>query len=706
MLAFLLGVYLLTFSGRFHSIDELAALATVESVTREHTWRVPQFRWALGWTPTHVAESSDGGLYSKRGVGYSLAFWPLWQVGRFLEAPGMVQVAALTNVLATLATVALLMRLLVDLGMDEGKAAGVGLIYGLTTPAWPYARYLFSEPLTALYGAAALWLALSPRARTKPWAPLACGLVVGGALLVHAMNALLVVLFGGWWAWEAARRRTLAPLVGYGVGLLPGLAVMGWLNWARYGHPLRGGYTAPEERFVWDYARSLPGLLVSPGKGLVWFAPVVVPALLAWRSLWRRERAVALLLAAWVAGFLALVGGWFMWWGGWSWGARYWVAVLPALLLSLGWSGRWRPRLERPLLVGAAATGLAVNALGVAVDFNAPLVDLVQRGLPDTVVIWQWAYWPPWLHWQALWQRRLDLVWWQPKPDWAVVGALAALTATGFLGRWGRSGRGWSVRALLVAGMLAVAVWGLGQHPWGTADRTAAQVSTIVAQEARPGDVVLLELVPYFDYFATVQGWMNRYKAFPPYRTVVRGDALPPDVAAMRDGRLWFVTERTPPGDPAAQVEQQLLAHMALLDDRWVEEWRLVRFVPLPLDLKADREYSFVGGITVRVGVARVGDLVVVRCIWQSSTQIRDPFNVFVQLLGADGRVLAQHNRQPQNGQRPTTAWRPGEPVFDAYALPLQKPATLILGLYDPLTGTRIPLADGRGDDVVLVEFK
>ncbi len=698
----LLALYLLTFSGRFHSIDEVAALATVESLAREGTLRVPQLRWALGWTPTHVAEGVGGALYSKRGLGYSLAFAPLWLLGQRLPEVGAVQAATLTATFATLGTVWLLMGLLTSNGVPPARAAWVGLAYGLATPAWPYARYLFSEPLSALLGTAALSAATRLRGGHSRWAAPASGLACGLALLVHALNALMVLIFGGWWAWQAWRRRSGRPLLAFGLGVLPFLLVLGWLNWQRYGHPLNAGYVAPEERFVWAYSRSLPGMLVSPGKGLFWFAPLVLPALVAWPALWHARKELAVLVAAWAAGWTALVGGWFMWWGGWSWGTRYWVALLPVLLLPLGWSGRRAPRAERALVVGAALAGVGINALGALVDFNAPLVTLYQAGLPDTAVIWSWALWPPRLHLELLRQGALDVAWWDGAPDLPVVAGLVGALALGmWAGRRHRSGL-----ALGAAALVAVALWGMAHHPWNAADLTAASVNAIIEEENREGDIVLLELVPYYDYFTTVQAWMNRYSAPPPYRTVVRGAPLPPDVQAMRDGHLWFVTERTPPGDQAAETERLLLARMALMDDRWVDEWRLVRFVPLPAGGWRESDFTFAGGITLRGAWARSGGLLIVRLTWQTARPLTEPLTTFVQLLDAQDRVIAQQNRVPGNGQWPATAWVPGRPVTEAYALPLHPEGVrLIVGLSTPTTGERLPLAGGQGDFATLASL-
>jgi hypothetical protein len=61
---------------------------------------------------------------------------------------------------------------------------------------------------------------------------------------------------------------------------------------------------------------------------------------------------------------------------------------------------------------------------------------------------------------------------------------------------------------------------------------------------------------------------------------------------------------------------------------------------------------------------------------------------VFVQLLDANGVLVAQHDAEPSGGQQITTTWAPDTPVIDNHALLLRSdlPAgdyTLIVGLYD-----------------------
>jgi hypothetical protein len=87
---------------------------------------------------------------------------------------------------------------------------------------------------------------------------------------------------------------------------------------------------------------------------------------------------------------------------------------------------------------------------------------------------------------------------------------------------------------------------------------------------------------------------------------------------------------------------------------------------------------------------------------WQS-LQTGEPvgYTVFAQVLGENGRVIAQHDSIPVNGRRPTTGWVEDEYILDEHLLTFREEgytgeAQLIVGLYDPATGTRLTLPDGR----------
>lgn len=101
--------------------------------------------------------------------------------------------------------------------------------------------------------------------------------------------------------------------------------------------------------------------------------------------------------------------------------------------------------------------------------------------------------------------------------------------------------------------------------------------------------------------------------------------------------------------------------------------------------------------------LAADGQTVEVELVWRARTPPAWPsFAVFAHLHQGDV-LLAQHDAIPDQGARPTIAWRQGEIIRDRHPISLAEvdwaqPLHLAVGLYDPADGRRVPLfaPDGR----------
>jgi hypothetical protein len=98
---------------------------------------------------------------------------------------------------------------------------------------------------------------------------------------------------------------------------------------------------------------------------------------------------------------------------------------------------------------------------------------------------------------------------------------------------------------------------------------------------------------------------------------------------------------------------------------------------------------------------------------WQAQAEIEQDYTVFVHLLDAEGRLVAQHDGQPGGGNLPTSSWVEGEVITDEHPLDLDPnlmPGSyrLEVGLYLWPTMERLPVLDGagqvQGDKAVLGE--
>jgi hypothetical protein len=96
----------------------------------------------------------------------------------------------------------------------------------------------------------------------------------------------------------------------------------------------------------------------------------------------------------------------------------------------------------------------------------------------------------------------------------------------------------------------------------------------------------------------------------------------------------------------------------------------------------------------------RPGDEVATTLVWRALAPLAADYTVTVQLVGPDGRVYGQHDAPPLAGAAPTSTWTPGEGLADTYRLKVAADAPageyrLIVGVYFPATGERLPVRDG-----------
>ncbi|MFN2199583.1 MAG: ArnT family glycosyltransferase [Caldilineaceae bacterium] len=107
------------------------------------------------------------------------------------------------------------------------------------------------------------------------------------------------------------------------------------------------------------------------------------------------------------------------------------------------------------------------------------------------------------------------------------------------------------------------------------------------------------------------------------------------------------------------------------------------------------------------------GDTVSVDLFWESLQQTDVNYTTFLQIIGPDGTVAAQEDRQPLFGFMPTSTWLPDQVVSDSFTLQLPEDAgpgeyTIYTGMYDLETMERLPVTRGEtpaGDAVSIASI-
>jgi hypothetical protein len=721
LFALLFSVYLLTFSGRYHSSDEISMLAATDSLARRGAWDTDLIRW-MG--EQQGSFGPDGHLYSRKWVGTTLAALPLYVLAIQTELVGNVQAAMLTNAVVTALTGMLVYLTLRRLRYRHGVSLGTALAFGLGTMAWPYARYLFSEPLVGLGVMASTYFLLhyrdqgddrrEPRAvvqcgvSPRPegawgavcrsvsgadgWSPLLAGAGLALALLARLNNATVAPFLGMILLTATYRRhgrnwrQWIKPVLMFALPVLAALVVTGWYSWLRFGDPLATRYM-PEERFSAPFFQGLYGLTLSPGRGLLWYTPLFFAALAAWPAFFKRHRSEALLAAAVVLVNILFYAPWYLWWGGHSWGPRFLVTILPfaALPLAEALEAARRSQLVAIGMAALAVVSVAVQVLGVVVDFNLYLEKIyAQLGLYHPATLFDPAYSPLLRQIGYVRLENLDLAWARAGSiDWAALSVglgLVLLSALALWAAWRGRMRGLAAAALTVLLVLAAAFSLIRYAPTGD----VADAVSLLAEMEQPGEAVALA-----DPLLT-ESFQDAYDGHLP----VWGVATPAEVKGDPEA-VWTVGggEETP---AAARFEVGSVAlTLGLPPGQTFDTTRL----PIPqqqppprLGDEIELAAAWQGG-----GTVRRGETLSLALTWRALAAPEASYTVFVQAVDDQGVKAGQLDRLPCGGGCLTTSWQTGDLIGQWVELPISASAPpgryqLIAGMYDLATGERLPV--------------
>ena len=176
-------------------------------------------------------------------------------------------------------------------------------------------------------------------------------------------------------------RRNLNLLVFFLVFLVIMLCLVGIVNYVRFGSFTEFGYGSAYGTFAYNQGwTGLVGLFVSPGKGMIFYFPVVLLLPIALKFQYRQDKGLFLLttsivIVSWIYfGTLEANDESRFWSGAIAWGPRYLIPTLPFIVIALGTLfkhyGSYKIRalsLMKGSLIAFLIAGFVVNLPGILV---------------------------------------------------------------------------------------------------------------------------------------------------------------------------------------------------------------------------------------------------------------------------------------------------------------------------------------------------
>lgn len=100
---------------------------------------------------------------------------------------------------------------------------------------------------------------------------------------------------------------------------------------------------------------------------------------------------------------------------------------------------------------------------------------------------------------------------------------------------------------------------------------------------------------------------------------------------------------------------------------------------------------------------ARIGGHVEVTLHWQADSEMKETYKAFLHVYDESGALVAQRDRLPGFGARPTSVWKEGEVVSDRYRIPIERKipqGTYLVGtgLYDAGSAQRLVAVGPDGE--------
>ncbi len=209
-------------------------------------------------------------------------------------------------------------------------AVAVALAFALGTPAWSTAsRAMWQHGPSMLCIAVGLLCALRAQSGARGW--MGMGAAFATSYAMRPTDSIVIIVMAAWVV--VAQRRHLLAVV---AGALPPLVILVAVNLAVYHQALSPYYTGGQSFDVsGTMAVALAGNLVSPARGLFIFCPLVVLSVAGVVVRWRAGE----LTAFWKALAVIPVLHWIVisafkhWWGGDSYGPRFFTDLMPVLVV-------------------------------------------------------------------------------------------------------------------------------------------------------------------------------------------------------------------------------------------------------------------------------------------------------------------------------------------------------------------------------------
>lgn len=753
-------IYLLSYRGLFLVRDEHFLYDSTESLVRQgNLLRTYEYNSRLDGSTTVVTQP-DGTPWrtgSHEPLMPILVAPLLWLAQQFNDV-GTMHIVWLFNAFITAFVACSIYAIGVLQGYARRRAWIVAFLFAVGTIAWAYSRLLFREPLMALFTVWSFYFASRLRSDWEinkiNWQIV--GLFIASVIAMLLTKVIAIIFFPGIIivllpSTQLIRSHyrllaivTIAIMLAM-IGIVSVFSVTD-LGIERYS--FQNYWNTYTDNIRWEsILESFLGYLISPGRSIWLYNPILILAipggwLLIKRGEWRIVAAAILthILVSLFYGFSLNVD----WWGGWGWGPRYLLPLIPVLMLFLLPLFDHLDQLWRKLtVIFIALLSIVIQLIGNAVPIENYFTDRYFSGHapfgaidPWMAFNWQWRWSPIPYHFSNVDFKHLDVAWTFAEEPWRIIVLFVILLALNsfiflMVSRHKIISKPVLISIFGISTILLITGTSLGIKSLSNDARYIQDQDDVMTllndldDVAQADDAIFLDRAEYtlmfMNYFKTPALFVTLPYApgevYGPEGPAVTSDDLAIlmgeesqyalDWTADHYEHIWLIASSSPFQPEKVRpiehylVERYFPVHEIELDGIPVP--RAIQFLTTDAPMgeptieinAAFGELLSLNGIDLPDGTTfRAGDGIPISLSWQPVDNIDFNYNIGIYLVGPNG-VETDRNGQPQGTFGNMMEWEIGETYRDNHGLivPEDTPSgqyQLLLAVYNWQDGQRL----------------
>ncbi len=267
-----------------------------------------------------------------------------------------------------------------------------------TSFLWAYSRSLFDGALCATLLTVAVYFLFEYGEKERPGDLIMAFIFFGFGFITRLTMVLCVFSAECYLVFQSKRCfKKVLDLVISGFVLLPFACWQAWYNLTRTGFFYKSGVQASQffknnalDGNLWD---GMMGLLISPGKSIFVYAPLLLFSIFFFRRFSKEHRAESLFILFLSVLWLLLHSILRSWYGAWGWGPRHFVTIIPVLFLPFAvYLGSILKRLNlKILLVLLGFPGLLLSLASIVSNWHYRMSFAFQNGY-HMDKYWVWSF--------------------------------------------------------------------------------------------------------------------------------------------------------------------------------------------------------------------------------------------------------------------------------------------------------------------------